>query len=183
MFPFLTSFPNTKYLVSPTLLELTVETPCFVQSSCLENSQQNSFLRIHMKHGHVQPGATWCSLSFFPLSYVNPVTFLPIWLSSTQKQSRTFLTFIPPLHISQMVAVLTYHNASPERVPYTHTDGCKDPCGDHQQSSQGNMEEAIHDLDSLGREEKHWWWTEPIASGGQRQGGRPETRLETMQRY
>lgn len=79
-------------------------------------------------------------------------------LSSTQNNLDLLGFFFSPSTSQKLfLFIVTHHNASPERVPYTQTDGCEDPCGDHQQSPQGNMEEAIHDLDSLGREERHRW--------------------------
>lgn len=57
--------------------------------------------------------------------------------------------------LPKWLLVFTHHNASPERVPQNYTDRYVDLHVDQQEAAYGNVEEPIHNLDSLGREQGH----------------------------
>lgn len=64
------------------------------------------------------------------------------------KKKKTFVCILP-----QWLVVFTHQKASPERVPQSYTDGCIDLHVEQQEAAQGHVEEPVHDLDSLWREQ------------------------------
>lgn len=64
------------------------------------------------------------------------------------KKKNTFVCILP-----QWLVVFTHQKASPERVPQSYTDGCIDLHVEQQEAAQGHVEEPVHDLDSLWREQ------------------------------
>ena len=102
------------------------------------------------------------SASFSSKSLQPDNLFPTAMLSSTHMWSGIFLWsffehFCLP-HSPKRLLGFTHHDTSPERVPQGYTDGHVDVLVDQHEASQGNVEQPVHNLDSLRGGEGRWWW-------------------------